>query len=111
MKLRFYETLIYYGHQVYYGQKYGTIARTTFIFEGKNMVDCQKFFNQFIALELWVTMEKQWNYGKKTMVLWIYLAFYEKLDTTPKTMKLWFIFDKKLWYYYEKNMVLTIVNK
>ena len=76
----------------YYTENYGTILKIMklpftkeknnveltktmnlwFIMENTfaNMPKQLKFFNKYIAVKLWFTMEKLWYYGKKTMVLY-----------------------------------------
>ena len=55
--------------------------------------------NEFIAKELWFTMEKLWFYGKN------YGCMEKKYVTIPKTMELWFTIEKN-YGTMDKTMVL-----
>ena len=93
------KTMVLWTKLLYYTENYGTsiyeekkhcrlpkTKRLLFITK-KNHGKISKVLNRFIALEIWLTMEKLWYYGKN-------------YSTIPKTMELWFTMEKKLWYMY-----------
>ena len=74
-----YETLIYNG------EKQGNIPKQL------------KFLNNYIAVQLWFTMEKLWNYGNIYGTLEKKILYYgKKYDTIPKTIEFWFTMEQNL---------------
>ena len=61
------------------------------------------FLNKFIALELYFTMEKLWDYGKKNMVLWKKLWYYGQVY---ETMEKILFYIENCGFTKEQNMVL-----